>query len=93
MADARVFGFGRKRLILFVRSLVCILAGLFQEQRWFMPFEVSQLVSNADGQHKAVFHLAASTGMRAGELFALRIDDIDFNRRVVYVGRSSWMGR
>lgn len=37
------------------------------EQRWFTPIEIQQIVSNAEGQYKVLFHLAASTGMRAGE--------------------------
>ena len=40
-----------------------------------------------------VFHLAASTGMRAGELFGLKVEDIDFRRQLIRVVRSTWMGK
>ncbi len=40
-----------------------------------------------------LFHLAASTGMRAGELFGLKVEDIDFKRQLIRVVRSTWMGR
>jgi integrase len=35
----------------------------------------------------------AMTGMRAGELFGLRITDIDFERRLILVQRSLWHGK
>jgi integrase len=40
-----------------------------------------------------LFALAAMTGMRAGELMALKTDDVDLERRVVCVRRSVWYGR
>lgn len=50
-------------------------------------------VVNAEGRNKMVFHLAASTGMRADELFGLKVGDIDFQRRLIRVVRSIWMGK
>jgi integrase len=64
-----------------------------EEQRWFAPEETSRIVGAATGQFKVLFHLAASTGCRAGELFGLRVEDIDFERRVIKIVRSVWEGR
>lgn len=64
-----------------------------EEQRWFTPDEAALIVANAEGRNKMLFHLAASSGMRAGELFGLKVEDIDFNRQVIHVVRSTWMGR
>ena len=49
-------------------------------------------VATATGQCKALFTLAAETGMRAGELYGLHVDDIDCDRHVVHVRRSMWSG-
>ena len=58
-----------------------------EEQRWFTPEETSR------GQSKVLFHLAASTGCRAGELFGLHADDVDFKGRIIKIVRSVWNGR
>jgi integrase len=63
------------------------------EQRWFTQGEVRQLAEAADGQYKLVFHLAGSSGLRAGELFGLHVEDLDLDRGVIRVRRSVWNGR
>jgi len=62
------------------------------EQRWFTQTEFRQLVEVADGQYKLLFHLAGLSGLRAGELFGLHVEDLDLNRGVVRVRRSVWRG-
>lgn len=64
-----------------------------EEQRWFTPEEVALIVAKAEGRNKMLLHLAASTGMRAGELFGLKVEDIDFQRKLMHVVRSTWMGK
>ena len=39
-----------------------------------------------------MFTLAAETGMRAGELYGLRVEDVDFGRSIIHVRRSAWNG-
>jgi integrase len=63
------------------------------EQRWFTQGEVRRLVEAAEGQYKLLFHLAGSSGLRAGELFGLHVGDLDSKRGVVRVRRSVWRGR
>jgi integrase len=63
------------------------------EQRWFTQAEIWRLVEAAQGQYKVLFHLAGSTGLRAGELFGLHVEDLDLNRRIVRVRRSVWRGQ
>jgi integrase len=63
------------------------------EQRWFTQTEVRRLVEAAEGQHKLLFHLAGSSGLRAGELFGLHVGDLDLNRGMIRVRRSVWRGR
>jgi integrase len=53
------------------------------------PAEVEALARNAaDAQDAAMFRVAAFTGLRLGELLALRFGDADFSKRLVHVRRS-----
>jgi integrase len=63
------------------------------EQRWFTQAEFRRLVEAADGQYKLLFHLAGSSGLRAGELFGLHVEDLKLDRGVVRVRRSVWRGQ
>jgi integrase len=58
----------------------------------YSPAEVRALVAAAAGeQDAAIFLTAAFTGLRLGELVALRWRDVDLDRRVVRV-RGTWSG-
>ena len=62
------------------------------EQRWFTQDEVCRIVEAAPGQYKVLFHLAAYSGLRSGELAGLHVEDLDFVRGVIRVRRSVWNG-
>jgi integrase len=62
------------------------------EQRWFTPAETTSIVDAAPGKYKALFHLAGHTGMRCGELCALRVEDLKLEHGVIVVTRSVWNG-
>jgi len=64
-----------------------------QEVRCFTSAEVAAILATATGQHGVLFTLAAETGMRAGELYGLRVEDVDFARNIVKVRRSMWEGK
>jgi len=63
------------------------------EQRWFTQEETGQIVNAANGQYKVLFHVAAATGLRAGEVLGLHVEDLDLNRRVIRIRRSEWRGQ
>ena len=63
------------------------------EQRWFTQQETGRIVEETEGQYKVLFHLAGSSGLRAGELFGLHVEDLDLHRGVIYVRRSVWRGQ
>ena len=50
------------------------------EQRWFTQDELGRIVSEAKGQFKTLFYLAGMSGLRAGELFELHVEDLNINR-------------
>ncbi len=62
------------------------------EQRWFTQDEVCRIVEAAPRQFKVLFHLAAYSGLRSGELAGLHVEDLDFVRGVIRVRRSVWNG-
>jgi integrase len=69
---------------------------------WQQAKQIAGQVRRLDGLDDAVkerdamaFILAAASGLRAGELFALRVDDIDFRANTIRVDESvnQWTGR
>jgi len=64
------------------------------EQRWFTQEEIGRLVGAAkEAQFKVLFRLAGTSGLRAGELLGLHVEDLDLSRGVVRVRRSIWLGK
>ena len=64
-----------------------------EDARFFTPEEAKQIISTADEPFRTMFAIAAMTGVRAGELLALQIDDLDFERKLIHIRRSVWRGR
>jgi integrase len=62
------------------------------EQRWFTQDEIKRIVDTAEGKYKVLFCLAGHTGMRCGELCALRVEDLKLDHGVIEVTRSVWNG-
>jgi integrase len=66
------------------------------QQRWFTPEEYQLIIAGADAfperrkQYRILFRLAYCTGLRAGELFALRVEDFDFKKGKVTCSRSTY---
>jgi integrase len=63
------------------------------DTRCYTAGEITAILSGSTGQYGALFTLAAETGMRAGELYGLQVEDIEFSRNVIHVRRSSWNGQ
>ncbi|MDE2098414.1 MAG: site-specific integrase [Patescibacteria group bacterium] len=63
------------------------------EVRWFSVSDIRRILEATDDPYHTYYMLAAETGMRAGELCALRRSDIDFTMGVVTAKRSVWHGR
>jgi integrase len=65
----------------------------FKEQRYFSPDEMRQIVNSVTGQWKVLFATLAGTGMRCGEAFGLRVEDLDLVNGRIYIRRSIWNGK
>ena len=58
--------------------------------RFFTAEQVRSILSLASEPWRTMFALAAMTGFRPGEVLGLSIDDLDFERRLIFVKRSAW---
>jgi integrase len=64
-----------------------------KEVRTLSACEVKGLLSAVEGQSlEALYLLAVTTGMRQGELLALKWEDFDYERGVIKVQRTVWRG-
>jgi integrase len=59
----------------------------------FTALQARNIVAMANGQFKIMFAIAATTGLRAGEILGLQAEDFDFDRRLLHVRRSVWRGK
>ena len=62
----------------------------YKEQRWFTQDEIRRIVEAAKGQYKILFYLLGVSGFRAGEAFALHVEDIRFDRGLIHCTRSTF---
>jgi integrase len=60
--------------------------------RCYTVEEVKRMLANAHGADQAFFWLAAETGLRAGELIALRVSDVDLKSLSLEVSKAIWNG-
>lgn len=63
-----------------------------KEPRYFTQAEVAAIILSADEPFKTVYWLTALTGVRFGEILALRYSDIDCINRTIRIDRSVWQG-
>ncbi len=64
-----------------------------EEARFFTADEARQIIATAGQPFRTMFAIAGMTGMRAGEVLALQVADLDFERKLIHVCRSVWQGR
>jgi len=71
-----------------------VLPKIVRQARFFFTLdEIQRILAAANGPLKSFYWLAAETGMRAGELCGLRIEDVDLDRCAVNVKQSVWRGK
>jgi integrase len=64
-----------------------------RQRRFFTIEEQQRILSAATEPCKTFYWIAAETGMRAGELCGLRVDDLDLESSLVCVCQSAWHGK
>jgi integrase len=62
-------------------------------RRFFTIEEVQRILASAPEPLSTFYWLAVETGMRAGELCGLRVNDFDLERSLVSVRQSVWRGK
>ena len=60
---------------------------------FFTVEETRRILAAAGEPYRTFYWLAAETGMRAGELCGLRVDDLDLQSGVIHVCQSAWHGK
>lgn len=58
------------------------------EARFFTPNQVRSIIEAAQEPFRTMFATVAMTGIRAGELLGLKVEDIDFAQRLLFIRRS-----
>ena len=87
--SARAWGYVTHDLISGV-----VLPSLKRIQRYFFSAEEVQSIIKASPEPYCTFYgLAAETGLRAGELCGITLDNLDFERRLLFVRQSAWRGK
>ena len=62
--------------------------GVKKEQRYFSAEDVGRIISAALEPFATIWALTAVLGLRIGEVLALRVSDLDFERKVIRVRQS-----
>jgi len=62
--------------------------GVRKEQRCFTDEEMQKMIANAPEPLSTILAVTAVLGLRIGETLALRVSDVDFNRKIVRVRQS-----
>lgn len=75
-----------------LRALKVLRPKKSREMLWFTADEMRKIIAVATGRYRVLFAVAAGTGMRAGELYGIRIEDVNLDRGFITVKRSVWEG-
>lgn len=71
-----------------------VLPDVKRVQRFFLSQrEIQLILAKAQEPYRTWYGLAAETGLRAGELCGLTVDDIDLERGMLQVRQSAWRGK
>lgn len=60
---------------------------------FFTADQVRAILAKSQGWHRVMLAIAAMTGLRIGEILALKVGDFDFERKLLTVHRSVWRGK
>ncbi len=61
--------------------------------RFFTAEQARRIIETSREPYATIFSVAAMTAMRPGEVFGLKIEDLDFERGIIFVRRSAWYSK
>lgn len=61
--------------------------------RFFTAEQARRIIEASEDPFSTIFAVAAMTALRPGELLGLKIEDLDFERGVIFVRRSAWYSK
>ncbi len=67
--------------------------GVKEESRFFTSDQARKIIGLASEPFRTMFCVLAMTGIRAGELLGLKVDDLDFELHIMHIRRSVIRGR
>jgi integrase len=62
------------------------------QPKFYEPSEIKRLLAAADDPLRTILYVLALTGMRINEALALRLEDLDFPRKLIHVRHSAYNG-
>jgi integrase len=90
VSTARAWGYAIPKVSL---SELCLPQGSPRQPRFFVLRDLQRIVRAADEPLSTICFLLAVTGMRIGEVLALRGQDLDFHRKLINVRCSTYAGQ
>jgi integrase len=91
LARARKWGYLCEKVV--IGELALPKEEVKKEARFFSPDQVKKIIAAADDPFQTMFSTVAMTGIRAGELLGLKVEDIDFAGRMIWIRRSVIRGQ
>ena len=64
-----------------------------RQSRFFLFRDMQRMIRTADEPLGTICFLLSVTGMRIGEVLALRVQDLDFHRKLIKVRCSTYAGQ
>jgi integrase len=87
-ATARAWGYADKNIC----EGIVLPSMNVPDKKWFTDEQMKQIISKASEPYKSMFWICAETGIRGGELCALKVEDLNFDYRALRIRRSVWKG-
>ena len=75
------------------RRLAFPVKGERTRARFFTAEQARRIIEGSKDPFATIFAVAAMTAMRPGELLGLKIEDLDFERGLIFVRRSAWYSK
>jgi integrase len=76
-----------------VSDLVLPVERIRKQPRFFTAEQAAAIIEMASNPWRAIFAVAAMTGLRPGEVLGLAVDHLDFERRLIHVRQTAYYSK